>query len=184
MKIVTCFLAGGDFKVEHVQRLAKMIPALTCITNERVQGVKALPMRHEWKGWWCKMNAYDPNLFDEDMLLIDLDTTIIRAPELPTQTTVLSDFYRPDLIGSGFVFITKGDRKRIYDEFIKDPQAVMSRCNTREKWGDQGFLQEVIPSAKRWGGNVSSYKLHCKSGAPKSTDVICFHGKPRPWEVE
>ena len=182
--IVTCFLPGGDFAPEHVQRLAAMVPGLTCITNEPVDGVKILPMRNEWPGWWCKMNAYDTDLFSGDMLLVDLDTTIIKMPTMPTETTVLNDFYIPDLMGSGFMYVTESDRVRIYSEWMSNPHGHIDRCRTRERWGDQGFLSGVIPQAKRWGKNIVSYKVHCKHGIPPGTDVICYHGKPRPWEVK
>jgi hypothetical protein len=50
-------------------------------------------------------------------------------------------------------------------------------------YGDQGFLMPLIGKSARWGCNVVSYKVHCKRGIPRGTDVICFHGKPRPWDV-
>lgn len=184
ISIVTCFLAGGDFKAEHVQRLSAMAPGLVCITNEHVDGVKTLPMPIEWPGWWCKMNAYNTDLFSGDMLLIDLDTTILNMPAMPTETTVLNDFYRPELMGSGLVYMTESDRKRVYTEWIKHPDKHMACCRTRERWGDQGFLADIIPHAKRWGSNIRSYKVHCRHGVPAGTDIICYHGKPRPWEVE
>lgn len=118
-----------------------------------------------------------------DVLLIDLDTLVRRLPALPAVTTVLPDFYRPQLMGSGFMFLTAADRSRCWAEWINDPSAHMRRCRTRERWGDQGFLQPLIGGSVRWGANVVSWKVHCKAGIPPGTDVVCFHGKPRPWEV-
>lgn len=182
-KLVTCFLPGGDFKPEHVQRLANQVPGLVCITNEKIEGVETLPMKTEWPGWWCKMNAYDLYLFLGGMLLIDLDTTILELPTMPKETTVLDDFYRPRLMGSGFMFVTEADRKKIYDEWIRNPKGHMKKNRTRNRLGDQGFLLDIIPHAKRWGSEIVSYKKHCKHGVPQGAKVVCFHGKPRPWEV-
>src|SRR5690606_19762695 len=30
---------------------------------------------------------------------------------------------------------------------------------------------------------IRSYKVHCHDGVPAGTGVVCFHGKPRPWQV-
>lgn len=117
------------------------------------------------------------------MLLIDLDTTVLAMPALPSVTTVLSDFYIPRLMGSGFMYVTAADRDRCWEQFIKNPQAHMARCTTREAWGDQGFLHPIIGSSARWGDNIVSYKVHCKNAVPKRADVVCFHGQPRPWDV-
>lgn len=67
--------------------------------------------------------------------------------------------------------------------FIANPSGHMQRCRTRERWGDQGFLMPLIGRAARWGSNVVSWKVHCRDGIPSGADVVCFHGKPRPWEV-
>lgn len=160
-----------------------MVPGIRCITQDDIGGIKCLRPEIQWPGWWCKMNAYNPALFDDDMLLIDLDTTVFRLPKIPTVTTVLPDFYRPELIGSGFMYVTAEDRKKIWQQWMRDPQLHMRRNRTRQRWGDQGFLMDIIGSSARWGDNVVSWKVHCTSGVPPAADVICFHGKPRPWEV-
>lgn len=159
-----------------------LIKELVALTDVPVEGVQTIPLAHGWPGWWSKMEAFGPSL-DGDVLLIDLDTLVRRLPALPAVTTVLPDFYRPQLMGSGFMFLTAADRSRCWAEWINDPSAHMRRCRTRERWGDQGFLQPLIGGSVRWGANVVSWKVHCKAGIPPGTDVVCFHGKPRPWEV-
>ncbi len=182
MRILTVLRSGGEYKPEHAQRLAQMVPGLEVLADVDVPGVPAIPLLSSWPGWWSKMEAYRPGICG-DILLMDLDTTVIRMPEIPSETTVLPDFYRPHLMGSGFMFVTDADRRRIWDMWIENPEAHMARCRTRECWGDQGFLMPLIGQSKRWGGNVVSWKVHCKRGVPAEADVICFHGKPRPWEV-
>ena len=174
--------SGGDFRQEHVQRLARQVPGLVCLSDVPVPGVATRALEHGWPGWWSKMEAFGPSLAG-DVLLIDLDTLVLRRPAPPAVTTVLPDFYRPHLMGSGFMFLTAADRARCWAEWIKAPGAHMRRCRTRECWGDQGFLMPLIGGSARWGANVVSWKVHCKAGIPPGTDVVCFHGKPRPWEV-
>ena len=45
------------------------------------------------------------------------------------------------------------------------------------------LVQPLIGAAARWGANVVSWKVHCKAGIPQGADVVCFHGRPRPWEI-
>jgi hypothetical protein len=102
---------------------------------------------------------------------------------MPGRTTVLADFYRSALMGSGFMFLAEADRARCWAEFSRDPARHMRECVTRERWGDQGFLQPLLAGADRWGPEVRSFKVHCQAGVPRGTKVVCFHGQPRPWAV-
>lgn len=174
--------AGKDFRPEHVQWLARQVPDLVCLSDQRVPGVPTLALLTDWPGWWAKMEAFNPERVPGDVLLIDLDTVVF---ELPTaeRTTVLSDFYRPRLMGSGFMFLKEADRVRCWEAFNASPKRHMRECVTREKWGDQGFLHPLIGGCDRWGDEVRSFKVHCRSGVPHGTKVVCFHGQPRPWKV-
>lgn len=185
MTTAVCVLrSGGDFTPRHVQWLAAQVPGIVCLSDQAVPGVPTVPLRHGWPGWWAKMEAFDPGVIAGDVLLMDLDTVVLELPVwLPLVTTVLPDFYRPRLMGSGFMFLTAADRARCFEAFTTDPKRHMRACTTRERWGDQGFLQPLIGGAAKWGDEVRSYKVHCRAGVPAGTKVVCFHGKPRPWDV-
>jgi len=183
MTPVCAFVSGGDFTHKHVQALARQVPGLVCITAEHVPDAPTVTPKWQWPGWWCKMAAYDTDLIHGDVLLLDLDTVVLRMPEMPTVTTVLNDFTRPGHIGSGLVYATEAERKRLYGIWMQNPDSHMARCTTPQAWGDQGFLEPLLPDAGRWGTNIVSYKRHCLHGVPDRADVICFHGKPRPWDI-
>lgn len=171
--------SGGDFEPRHVQWLAQQVPGLVCLSDQRIAGVKTIPLEQDWPGWWAKIEAFGPSI-DGDMLLMDLDTVVLRVPALPTETTVLTDFTKPDRIGSGFIYVTAEDRARVWEAFTADPKGHMRRHQAE---GDQGFLFDYLAGAARWGDNFRSYKAHCLGGVPDGTDVVCFHGKPRPWKA-
>lgn len=173
--------SGGDFRPEHVQWLAKQVPGLVCLSDVQVPGVKTIPLEHDWPGWWSKMSMFGPSL-EGDVLMMDLDTVVLRMPEA-SETTVLENYAEPGWMGSGLMFVTAADRKRVWDAWIENPAQHMRECQRWPKWGDQGFLQDHLGSAARWGANVRSYKAHCQGGLPEGTDVVVFHGKPRPWDV-
>lgn len=184
MTTIACVLrSGGDFRPEHVQWLAAQVPGIVCLSDVPVPGVPTIALRRGWPKWWAKMEAFNPGVIVGDVLLMDLDTVVLELPAVPAQTTVADDFYRPELMGSGFMFVTAEDRARCWEAFTADPQRHMSECVTRAKWGDQGFLQPLIGTSARWGDEVRSYKVHCRAGVPPGTKVVCFHGQPRPWNV-
>jgi hypothetical protein len=184
MTTTVCVLRSGkDFGPEHVQWLAAQVPGIVCLSDVPVPGVETIALRTNWPGWWAKMETFDPALVAGDVLLMDLDTVVLELPAMPTETTVANDFYRPALMGSGFMFLTAADRARCWRAFLSDPERHMRECTTRQRWGDQGFLQPLLGHGARWGDEVRSYKLHCQAGVPRGTKVVCFHGQPRPWGV-
>ena len=185
--IKACVLrSGGDFGPEHVRWLARQVPGLVCLTDTPVEGVECIPLEHDWPGWWAKMEMFGPSLTG-DVLMIDLDTVVLQLPEQPATTTVLRDFTEPSVIGSGFMYVTAEDRARVWEAWLQDPAGHMRACNRWPKWGDQGFLMDHLADAARWQdispGAIVSYKVHCREGLPADAKVVCFHGKPRPWNT-
>jgi len=185
MTTTLCVLrSGGDFAPAHVQWLAAQVPGLVCLSDQQVPGVPTVALRTRWPGWWAKMEAFDADLVPGDVLLMDLDTVVLQMPSLPSVTTVADDFYRPRLMNSSLMFLTAADRARCWRAFASNPERNMQDCRTRERWGDQGFLHPLIGCGARWGEQVRSYKVHVRrQGLPRRTEVVCFHGKPRPWHV-
>lgn len=201
MKIVTVLRSGGDYRLEHVERLraqfAKWAPDVEFAPLTDVDGT----LRYDWPGWWCKMAAFAPDHAAEPFLLVDLDTTIVGPLDdilVRQELTVLSDFYWPEKVQSSFMLVTQEAAQRAWSAWIAAPVRHMRECVTRERWGDQGFLEGV------WGRNVArwqsvlpgqfvSYKTDVRRAQsmrergngllPAGARVIISHGKPRPWEV-
>lgn len=185
MTAIVCVLRKGkDFTPRHAQWLARQVPGIVCLSDQPVPGVETVALRTSLPGWWAKMEAFDTSLIGGDVLLMDLDTVVIELPKMPARTTVLADFYRPKQMGSGFMFLEAADRARCWDAFRRDPAKHMRACTHWPKLGDQGFLQDYIGGAEKWGAEVRSYKVHCRAGVPAGTKVVCFHGQPRPWAVK
>lgn len=192
MATVACILrSGGDYNARHVQWLAKQVPGLVCVADQHIPGVKTVPMPNKWPGWWSKMNLWDPLCIQDDIFFIDLDTVVVGdVQELigaaNGNTTMLSDFYWPEKAASGLMYISHKDKLAVYEEWYKDTKKHMQAPRSRGVIGDQGFLGKVLTNVQRWQdvapGKVVSYKVHCKKGFPKDASVVCFHGKPRPWD--
>lgn len=162
-----------------------MVPDLACLSDCDIEGIKTIPLEYDWPGWWAKMELFRPDI-EEDIFFLDLDTLVLKMPAAPERTTVLRDFRKGHLIGSGLMFLKKEDRAQVWEGFTKDPAKAMNSCKSGYRWGDQGFLMDYLRDAQRWQdiAKVYSYKFHCQSGViPADADIVCFHGKPRPWDV-
>lgn len=191
-----CVLQSGkEYRPEHVQWLARQVPGLVCITRDEVPGVPTVRPRHDWPGWWSKLNLFDPELIPGDLLYLDLDTVVPgdlapleQVGRFADRSIMLSDFYRPAYPASGLMYIKQADKPHVWAQWLQDPAGHMRRCVTTQHWGDQGFLRTVL-SPLRWQtllpGAVLSYKAHLRNQAlPKTARVVCFHGQPRPWAVK
>lgn len=186
VKPVCVLRSGNEYGPEHVRWLANQIPGLVCLGDVDVPGVPTIPLKYNWPGWWAKIELFRPDIAG-DWLYFDLDTVItgpIDSLLAVGKTTLLNDFYQPSLPGSGVMYIAQGDKEKVWHAWIKSPNQHMQRCVTRQHWGDQGFLRDVL-LAQRWQSVIPdkliSYKVHCRHGLPPAASVVCFHGNPRPW---
>lgn len=201
--LMTVLRSGGEYRPEHVAVLKRQLAVhahgieLVCLSDVKTEAT-TIPLRHEWRGWWAKMELFRPDL-GGDWLYSDLDTLIVGdiAPILKVnRTTVLRDFYwdrsadkGPTSIGSGLMFLTATDRARVWERWWdrRTPESWMQEAGTL---GDQYVIGKVLgEDADRWHkaapGKVCSYKAHIRdaglSAPPEGVAIVCFHGKPRPW---
>jgi len=200
--IATVLRSGGIYTPAHVRRLEAQCrayapgEALTCLSDTPIAGVDVRPLVHGWPGWWAKLELFRPGVFEAGarVLYLDLDTTItgdlIDLLAQPAPFLALEDFYRrPPLvpfrgIASGLMAWTAGDRADIFEAFAANPDWEM---RTAGHGGDQRVIERVMAGrATFWDdvvpGQVVSYKVHCRAGVPAGARVVCFHGRPKPWD--
>lgn len=196
--------AAPEFKPSHVQALQAQIAqwapfaSFECLTDMRIPGVTCRPLKRKWPGWWSKMELFDPELRG-DFLYMDLDTVIVGPLddfENSAKATILRDFYRdgkphgtsPALkegLQSSLMFLPEAARHGPWDDFTVNPQMSMK---LHASGGDQRLLEpHYMHTADRWQdvlpAQVVSWKVNCQLGVPPGARVVCFHGKPRPWQV-
>ncbi len=94
-------------------------------------------------------------------------------------------------VQSGLMLLHPRERQIVWEKWRTDPAGWM-----KQYAGDQDFLQSCAVDWARWQealpGAVVSYKYHLRPGRDRDgrrlergqVKVICYHGKPRPWEVE
>lgn len=188
--VVTVLRSGGEYKPCHVQALAEQVERwsgrkLVCLSDVEVEGVECRPLQTDWPRWWPKLEVFRE--FDS-ALYLDLDTVIVGPLGAILDTshtfTALADFYRPSLLGSGLM-AWEGDYSALYRAFKPEYMPSFSRF---PNLGDQAWIGRRVGKYDRWQdkfpGMVVSYKAHrCDRGVPKGASIVCFHGKPKPWEV-
>jgi hypothetical protein len=163
-----------------------------CLTDvTSIPGVKCRPLEWGYPGWWAKMELFSPQI-PGDFLFMDLDTVLVGPLDdilKVKKLTLLRDFYRDgkklkEGLGGGLIYLPEAERARVW-EFWRTNPAMNMRIYAR---GDQHLFERLyLNTAQRWQdvvpGQVVSWKVHCTAGVPPEARVICFHGKPRPWEV-
>lgn len=198
LTVATVLRSGGEYRPEHVTALRAQIAArltlphrFVCLSDGPWPGCGTVALQHDWPGWWSKIELFRHGLFDGPVLYFDLDTMITGPLDdlaIGHQFTVLENFWTPGLIGSALMAWDAGavDLSPIYRAFRADPKRAMAEYVTREKFGDQGFIDQHTPVQpalwqQRFPGRVVSYRRHCADGVPKAASIVCFGGKARPW---
>lgn len=179
MKVV-CLRTGNAYGPEYVARLySGLARNSTRPFNFECIGHSKFP------GWWGKLGIFPPR---ERTIFLDLDTIITGNVDFlfdyDGEFAILRDFWRKNGYGSAVMSIAPGFGGEIYRRFIEEPDATMRRFH-----GDQEFIETVIKGADLWQdmfpGKIKSYKAdYLEHAGPQGASVICFHGVPKPHNVE
>jgi len=200
MLTVACVLrSGGEYQPEHVHHLRSNVRKFltfphrfVCLTDTPLEDVNCILLKHNWPGWWSKMELWRPGLFGGTVLYLDLDTVIVSNIDDMIgghRFTVLRNIWAKEgdeRIGSGLM-AWAGDLSDLYETFAANPERWMAAEQTADNWGDQGFIQRHTPVAlTRWQdrcpGRVVGWRRDCRRGVPKGASIVCFGGPSRPWK--
>lgn len=200
LTVLTVLRSGGDYTPEHVHRLrdqlAEHAPGwpFICYTDMEVD-CESVPLQHGWPGWWSKLEAFAHDSGGASLFL-DLDSTVQHAPtriaELAAscEWSILRDVYRAHGLQSSIVTWQDNALAPVLDEAIADFERVSSAHRGDQNWietlsrdgrlSKPRIIQDAVPGA------ALSYKADGKrDGKPlHEAEVVFFHGRPRPWEVE
>ncbi|CBG89347.1 hypothetical protein [Citrobacter rodentium] len=205
--IATVLRSGGAYAPEHVKWLKRQLPGgydFVCFSDRAIRGVRTIPLKQSWPGWWSKIELFDPAQCDSDIFFLDLDTVItgdITELLAEQRMGILADFYHPSTVGSAVMRIPHGNKASIWEQFMEAPVRIMQECTQPgKKWGDQGFLDDVFQPRIIWQneypGQIVSYKQHIACAGmpgwhslrsegngtlPPDARIVCFHGNPKPW---
>jgi hypothetical protein len=161
------------------------------------------------RAWWYKMQMFNNQHFQGRLLYFDLDVVITGNLDWIQQLSpkyfwTIHDFkylWRPEWAGlnSSIMYWDTTRFNKIYQEFTRHPIDVLVRKHP----GDQDYLTSVLDPAEiqffeqdrvkswRWqikdGGMDMRTRKYNRPGAGSvlspNTQVVIFHGKPKPHEV-
>jgi len=193
--IICCVLkSGGVYTPIYVDRLYKACRKFlvgdfdfVCLTDydpeDFIPGVKTIRLKKNYPSWWSKIEAF--RIEDEQVLYLDLDTVIASFIGLYNlqrlrPVAMLKPFRQQERWASGVMY-WQGSLKFVFDEFI---YAIDSRVRWDQRYISAKIEEHVITiNPVQKAIMVASYKHDCKIGVPFGTQLVCFHGYPRPHQV-
>lgn len=165
--------------------------------------IETRPLLYDWPGWWAKINAF---AIGGPCLYLDLDTVLTgdisdlcaSIYELKEHELLTLRCFRVPRVASG-VMAWRGDWSWLVSQMRNTPDKQFQKIgrstplvvNHRKYRGDQDWIADQLAARKigplflqsRWP-HIASYKHHCRRELPQGTRLVCFHGEPRPHEID
>ena len=157
-----------------------------CLTN--VEGIEGgVPLKHDWPGWWSKIELFRPDLpiegrivyFDLDTLLLPGVDAIANCQEeltfMPPSYTLIGTHPSGgpgivDYYNSSVISFDKGSGSEIYTEFSEKAMRIYR--------GDQDWIGAINPTFHTMPPKWFRKLKNCMSGPPKGVKVVlCM-----PWK--
>jgi hypothetical protein len=220
-----CVIHGTGYDWVYVDRLYNMLQRnlpqgiRMHVYTEPTRPVPAHMIRHdltEWPGitgprrsWWYKMQLFNAQHHQGNMLYFDLDTVIVRdiswITALPTDNLWgIRDFKylqnaNRSVLNSSIMWWNVSRHAQVWHDFVSQDVAIV----TRRYPGDQDYIYAALGPNRiryfdqqqvqswRWqcldGGYDFSRRAHRRPGTgtqiPPDASVLVFHGNPKPHKI-
>ena len=220
-----CVIHGTGYDWVYVDRLYNMLQRnlpqgiRMHVYTEPTRPVPSHMIRHdltEWPGitgprrsWWYKMQLFDPQHHQGNMLYFDLDTVIVRdlswITALPTDHLWgIRDFKylqnaNRSVLNSSIMWWNVSSHAQVWQDFVSQDVATV----TRRYPGDQDYIYAALgPNRIRYfdQSQVQSWRWQCWDGGydfarrahrlpgtgtqiPPDASVLVFHGNPKPHKI-
>lgn len=214
MLTVICVLksGGGVYEEVYVKRLRNVVDKcltvphqFVCLTDipEQIEFCQTVSLKHNWSGWWSKIELFRPGVFDCQSLYLDLDTLIIKDICELGNLAIELDFamlrglskeaVKGDYPSSGVMLGNFSKQSTIYDKFVLEAEKFIDKGDREHKsrlWpgqgGDQGYIADVVgfdidkiqdylPSDYIKGKRF----FNLNKALPLGTKVVAWSGVPR-----
>lgn len=136
-----------------------------------------IPLKHHFTGWWAKLELFSPEMeIYRPLIYLDLDSLVINpfVVHVPERFTVCREWI-PGMKGiqTSMMLIPRNT-----DEIWAKIQN--TNINFDHPCGDQYFLEQFQADfiQDKYPNLISSYKVH--STLKPMSDIVTFHGKPKP----
>lgn len=204
---VLCVLrSGGEtydktwvYKLQRSVERNLTIPHTFACLSDVPLACNRIPLKHDWPGWWAKIEMFRKGVVLGPTIYFDLDTVIVgnidHMADNKSGFAMLKNFSataEPGMVGSGVMWFRDAASvpHKVYEKFAKMPECYMNHhlrnADAATSYiGDQAFIWDAL------GGQIDtlndpkilSYKRHCRKLLPADSSIVAFHGRPRPSEV-
>lgn len=192
LKVVCVLKSGGDFDEDYVFALRDGVRRgltvehdFVCFTDRPIRGIRNRLLTDGLAGWFSKFEIFSelgPVIyFDLDTIIFDnFDRLALQVLIEPESFYMLEAFNARRTWASG-IMAWKGDWswltsycKRYAGLYQTDQECINKALRAQERTPKTILRKEY---------GIYSYKHHCRDKIPEDTNIICFHGKPRPKEI-
>ena len=133
-----------------------------CLSNVKLP-IATIPLKHNWIGWWSKVELFRPNLFNGPVFYLDLDIIICNNFEYILDKLDYKNFYMIKSVkptsgnANSSIMSWQGDYSAIYENFQRNTQAIMSKYHKGNLIGDQAYTQASLPNMKFMDDEVGQF---------------------------
>lgn len=201
MITIACVKVGTKYDETYVLRLRDSVAKnlkeghrFVCITDDHSPTLaKEVSIRYSdtsLTGWWAKLQMFQPRYWDPYgvTLYLDLDVLITRSLvpflEYDSSFAMHRDFLKPHTPASAVMLFRGNPRPEVWERYQASPKDP-NTGGVSGMYGDQDFIYQVLPAPdffpRHW---VVSYKKDARSCPPHNAKIVCFHGSPKPHEVQ
>jgi hypothetical protein len=160
-----------------------------CLTNTKVP-VDSIPLKHNWPGYWSKIELFRPGIFTGRVLFLDLDvlvlddlTTIVNYPSRFVMSATTGNPKMKEgkhilhIHSSSLMAWDAGAVDYLYTDFVKSPIKYM-----RYYFGDQDYISDMAKEADEYPLAWAKKLRDCPNFSPtKGMKVAyCMLGKNFP----
>lgn len=208
MNVYCVLKTGGCYNEEYVKRLYKNIKnnttkldAFICLTdNPEIKFCETVELKHNWPGWWSKIELFREDLPHLPSVYFDLDTLILgnidelmSIPEEYGTFHVLRGFNQNrsgmknnENFASGIMCGNFYEYSEVYNKFKDGVEKYKSIKYNDWRNGDQGFIADVLQDKgvgriqnKLWDDYIVGKRYIMRNKITKQTRVIAWSGEPR-----
>ena len=161
-----------------------------------------MPLLSDWPTWWAKLEVFrikGPVLyFDLDTIVVgSIDPLVEAVARLEADDFLMLRAFRDGNWASGIMGWT-GDYDwlrmlftSLSPSFPCVKSFIRARVGSQIYWGDQEWIREQLKkratnviAAQNVCPGIYSYRRHCLEALPSNARIVCFHGQPRPADVQ
>lgn len=195
-----CVIHGSAYGWDYVERLHSMLSRhLTNFGQLHVWTEKERPVPDHMvkhvlepmdakKGWWYKMQLFDPRHYAGNLLYMDLDVVVVNnidwiVEHNPNEFWTVKDFLYLQMplgwhsINSSVMWFNTQKMSWLWNKFRPVDMA--------HHRGDQDYLEQEIKHRQYLDSErIISWRWQAQgTEIPGNTSVLVFHGRPKPHEL-